>query len=331
MFKKDHVHRILIIQLQPFGDVLLNTSYLEAIRQHFPTAKLDFLVSKPYDSVLTNNPYINELVTFPKKKGFMYGIERVKLFFRIFARRYDLVVDQQCGTGSAQITFFSRAKYRLGYANRKWSWIYNLKGKPGKQRYTASQKFDILATIGIQEQPYELYYYIKPESIQKIDTWLQECNLDNKKLICLSPGSPVQRKKWNPASYAALADKIITDTDFEVILLWGPGEKEDVDLIANLMATQAIMALPTTYSDAAALLHHCALLLCNDGGLNHLAVTTHTPSLAFFGPTNPINWCPGSVFPIHQHLGSKDTYKKGDNSFGITPEMAYDKLREMLF
>ncbi len=147
---------ILIIQLGPFGDVLLNTSYFPTLRKKYPKAKIDFLVSKPYDSMLYNNPFLSEILTIPKAKGIMYVLQRIRTFIRIACRHYELVIDQQCGTGTGQICLLSFAKYRLGFENSKFAWTYNIKAKRGPKRYSASQKFDILVPLGIKEEPYKL-------------------------------------------------------------------------------------------------------------------------------------------------------------------------------
>jgi ADP-heptose:LPS heptosyltransferase len=329
-FQPSTVRSILIIQLEPFGDVLLNTSYLMVLKNHFPQAKIDFLVSQPYDSVLYKHPAISELITFRKLKGLSYTLERLRIFKVVRQRKYDLVIDQQCGTGSGQIVLFSSAKYRLGFIDSKWNWCYNLKAERGPKRYSASQKFDILHPLGIVEVPYELYYYIKDESITYIHDWLKEEQLMDKEIICFSPGSPDPRKIWSIQNYAQLADLILENSDYQIVILWAKNEKEDVVKMMNLMKMKAILAPKTNLNQAASLLKNCSLLICNDGGINHISVSTHTPSLAFYGPTDAQNWSPSSVFPNHASLGNLAKYKAGDNSFGITVEEAYYKVKELL-
>ena len=57
------IKRILIVQYQPFGDVLLNTGYFPALRKKFPDAKIDYLIKEKYKIVLENNPFLDELIT----------------------------------------------------------------------------------------------------------------------------------------------------------------------------------------------------------------------------------------------------------------------------
>jgi ADP-heptose:LPS heptosyltransferase len=329
-FNPAKIKSILIIQLSPFGDVLLNTSYLNALRNKFPTAKIDFLVSEPYNSVLYKHPALSELVTFKKKKGSAYAWERLKVFVRVMLRRYDLVIDQQAGTGSGQVVLFSLAKYRLGFEDSRFAPIYNLVARRGVVRYSASQKFDLLVPLGIKEEPYKLYYYIKDESIAYIDKWLAEVKLEDRGFICFSPGSPAQRKIWDLKLFAELADRLQENTGLPIVILWALDEKADAETMLNHMKNKAFFAPPTSLNEAAAMLKRAKLLVCNDGGMNHISVATETPSLAMFGPTLPIYWCPGPVFKNHASLSHPHAYDPKDKSFGITVEEAYTKAMKLL-
>ena len=329
MIKHSEISKILIIQLRPFGDVLLTTSYLSAIRKKYPAAQIDFLVSRPYDSILINNPYIDHVVKLKKHKGLKYLVSRLSLFMKIRKRKYDLVINQQNGTGSAQICFLSGAKYRLGYADSKNRYAHNLHAERGKPRYAASRKFDIISPLGIQEDKYSLYYYISPESSSYVESWFKKNNLISD-VICFSPGSPVKKKQWDLNSYAETADRIVRDLKLPVVFLWAPDELEDVKQIMSKMKEDAILAPPTTFNQAAAFLKNVTLLICNDGGLNHLSVATDTPSLAVFGNTDPVSWSPQSTFDNHFHLFNKNFVKLSNSTFGITPDEVIEKVKTIL-
>lgn len=325
----NHIKKILIIQYKPFGDVLLNTGYLQALRDKFSDARIDFLVQQPYHHILYKNPFLDDLITFPSMDGMGCLNERIKLINLIRKKKYDLIIDQIRGTGSALISLFGGAKYRLGYSKKRFAFIYNIKADKIVRRYSAGMKFDLLKPLGIVEKPYQLFYFIKPESIRYIVAWLEEMKLGKEKIICFSPGSPVPRKQWQLSSYARLADLILEKTKFSVVLLWGPGEKKDVETIAMLMSNNAIVALPTDFNQAAAMIKRSQLLVCNDGGINHLSVAVGTPSLAIFGSTSPVKWGPVN-FEGHYVLHNPDVDSRHDKTFGISPEMAFAKVNKIL-
>jgi ADP-heptose:LPS heptosyltransferase len=324
----EQIQRILIIQIRPFGDVLLNTGYLPFLRKKLPRARIDFLAKHPFDSVLANNPHIDDVVVFGKSQSHGYWLDKLRLMFFVRRQRYDVIIDQIQGTTSAQIVMFSRAKYRIAAEGKKWSWLYNIR-VPQAARYSGSMKFDLLKPLGIREAPYRLHYHVQPQSVAYIQEWLAQANPGNDEFICISPGSPRIKKKWGAACFAALGDLILKNTDRKVVLLWGPHETEDLERVQAAMTLRPLIAPATSYNQAAALLKASELLVCNDGGLNHLSVATGTPSLAVFGGTSPKFWSPQAVFPNHYHLANADWDGRSDD-FGITPEAVFNKIQVAL-
>ena len=321
----DRIRRLLIIQIRPFGDVLLNTAYLPFLRRRMPDARLDFLVKHPYETILAENPNIDNLIVFKQTDQSFPAQAKIKLFRKVYGQRYDLIIDQLQGTTSAQIAFFSRAKYRIASTQVRWRSLYNIRVPYKAQRYSASMKFDLLQPLGIEEVPYQLHYTVKTDSKKYIWKWIQKQKLEHEKLICISPGSPRIKKKWSAKCYAQLGDLILENTDRKVVLLWGPNEKPDVEKVSANMQKRPLIAPATDYNQAAAMLQVCELLICNDGGLNHLSVATDTPSLAIFGNTSPKTWSPQGLFPNHYHLYNPEGVQARDNRFGISPEDVFQK------
>lgn len=325
----NEIKRILIIQYQPFGDVLLNTGYLPFLREKFKDAKIDFLVREPYQKAISENPWLDELVTFKNGEGFNYFVKRLQLIKKIRNRKYDLIIDQIRNTGSAQITLFSGAKYKLGFINQRWRSIYNLRPKRGPLRYYSAMKFDTLAPLGITEQPHKVFFSINEDSNSYVDNWINESGLQKDKLICFSPGSPIKLKKWSVESYARLADYFQKNGAYKVVLMWAPNEKKDVEYVASLMQTKPYIAPATTFNQAAAMLKRCKLLVCNDGGLNHLSVATETPSIAFFGKHKPERWNP-EIFKGHIAFYNEESNPERDATLGIEVEDVFNKATTLL-
>ncbi len=322
------INKILIIQYEPWGDVLINTALFPSIRNKFPNAQIEYLVRKPFHLVLNHNPFLDDIIIFEKRKGLQYFFDRIKLIAKIRKQKYDLIIDQIRGSGSAQIVFFSGAKYRLGLKRRRWNFVYNVKSTVVALRYSASMKFDLLKPLGIKEEKYKLFYHIEEKSIAYIDSWIKNKKLEDESIIILSPGSPVPRKQWSLDNYSKLADLLI-DAGYKVVLLWGPGEENDVNIIKKKMQQTPIVAPPTNFNQAAAMLAKSKILICNDGGINHLCASVGTPSLAIFGSTEPKKWNPSNLGP-HHYLHNPNVNSRVDKTFGITPEEAFEKAKSIL-
>jgi len=328
------IKKILIIQYKPFGDILLNTGYFPALRNKFPDAQIDYLIQKPYKTLLEENSCIDNLLLMKKKKKnglnyIPYLMERLRVMWLVRRRKYDVIIDQLRGTGSAQITMTSGAKYKLGWKLKRWNWVYNYAVPRDNIRYYSRLKFDVLAPLGIDEVEHNIYYKVKDESKSKISNWLEEKGLKDKNFVVFSPGTPVIYKQWSLDYYAVLADKIQTENKLPVVLLWGPGEKEDVNYIISKMKTEPILALPTIFNEAAALLQKAKIFVGNDGGINHVSISQRTPSLAIFGPhSNPKKWQAWHK-KEHLYIRNYDCTDRNDRTLCLSSEKVYEKFQEL--
>lgn len=335
------IKKILIVQQKPFGDILLNTGYFKELRRNFPKCQIDYLIQRPFKTILDGNPHLDNLLLMDKpQKGWRYFIPYIKVIRQIRKEKYDLVIDQLRGTSSARIVFFSGIKYRLGHKLKpkvrmglkfnRWNWLYNLKVPRGNVRYYSRFKFDLLAPLGIVEVEHNTQYFVTDDSFRYIENWLLKNGLFEEQLIAFSPGTPVRKKQWRLDHYAQLGDLIVKNLNYKIVVLWGPGEKEDAEFIINNMHVDALLAPSTTFNQAGAFLKKMKVLICNDGGINHLAVSLDVPSISIFGAkSTPDKWCAWHK-PQYIYLKDWDFTDLNDNSFNIKPELVYQKLIDHL-
>ncbi len=317
----EKIKKICVIQLQPFGDVFLTTSYFGALKKRFPHAEIVFLTKAPYHKVLRDHPLIDRIISIPKKSGFAYGIQRIQTWIQMFTERFDIVIDQQYMLSSQQLCLASCAKYRVGYVRerRNIPLAYNVKVGPKEGTdmiYSATAKFDIVEPLGIALELYELFLSIAPQEQTKIDNWIAN-ELNNRPFVLFSPGSTAVYKKWGAQGFATVADHFAS-REMTPVFIWGPGEEADVESVRSLMKEKSIVALPTTIPEGVALLKRAKLFVTNDGGINHLAIPAKVPTIAMFGNTFPGNWSPAGTFNTHHHFynPSRD---KDDPLWGINP------------
>ena len=328
----DSIHRILIIQQKPFGDILLNTGYLPELRRHFPEARIDYLIQRPYISVLKDNPHLDNLIIMekPHGRGPRYYLAQFKAAFRVRNLAYDLIIDQLRGTSSARIVMLSGAPYRLGWIKKRWNILYNIQVPQAEIRYKSFYKFDLLAPLGIKTKDHGLEYKIKKSSLKSIESWLSATGLEPGKFIVISPGTPIRGKQWYLDGYVQVGNRIVNQSDFSLVLLWGPHEKKDSEYIQARMHAKSVLAPPTTFNEAGALLRSAKMLITNDGGINHLAVSQGTPSISIFGPlSSPLKWCAWHR-KEYMYLKDWDFRNRSDNTFNVTPDQVFQKFLELL-
>lgn len=331
VFNKSDVSKILVIQFRPFGDVLMATSYLAALREAFPQAQIDFLVFKPYDLILKNNPYISHVITWRKIANPTFIFHWIIFLWRLRRERYDLVIDQHFGTGSAEVVAAVGAKYRLGWRHSRFKCLYNLVATRGKPIYNAVRNLNMLKPLGIEVNEPVLFYHIDKESEELATRWIAEKQLNPQKLIMFSPGCKIPSRQWSRDRYSRLARILTEKHGYSVVVLWAPNEEDDARYVVNTANyPNVLLAPPTTLNEGAAFVKNSLLLVCNTCGLMHIGVATGAKTLTIFGPTKPDQWTAQGLIPGHCHLHNPEGIKEEKNGFGITPEMVADKVCEML-
>lgn len=284
------IKKILIIKLRGIGDVVLSTVVLDNLLNFFPEAKIDYLTDKPSAAWLKGLSQVNSVLTYPKS-GI---IKKLGLIAEIRKRKYDIVFDFYSNPSTAQITFLSGAKYRIGFPYRGRKYAYNLYGPQERGKYHAAElHLEVLKSVGIpaDDNP-RLHFYFGKEDERFAEEFLERNNLNGKIFAGISPTGGWQSKRCPPEKLAELARALNKKYDIPLLILWGPSEYEDAIRIKETVGDDAYLAPPTTIEQMAALMKKCAFIVANDSGPMHISTAIDTPALSLHGPTNPLHQGP---------------------------------------
>ena len=94
-------------------------------------------------------------------------------------------------------------------------------------------------------------------------------------------------KRWPAEKFSGIADKLIDELRAKVIIMGDSSENELCREVAGLMRNKAFSACgETTLPEFAALCGLSRLIICNDGGPLHVAVSRGVPTVSLFGPVD---------------------------------------------
>ncbi len=114
-------------------------------------------------------------------------------------------------------------------------------------------------------------------------------------ILAVHPGSArtMKFKRWDAAGFAAVALRLKSDYDMEVICIGGPDDRHACDLFVKAMHEETTdYCCKTSIIETASLIKNAALLLCNDTAMVHLAGYLGTAVTAVYGPTDPARYGP---------------------------------------
>jgi heptosyltransferase-2 len=275
------MQKILIIQTAFIGDVILATPLIGNLKTQFPDAKIDFLVKNGNQSLLRNDPNLNEILVFDKKKKVASLLE---LLIKIRAKKYDIVINLHRFASSGILTFLSGAKQKLGFKKNPFSFAYtqSFPHEIGNGKHEVDRNLELIKhlTSSLNRQP-KLYPSI--EDFEAVKTY----QIEN--YYCLAPASVWFTKQAPKEIWLKLIAKLTVENS-TIYLLGGPDDRGLCEEIKAKTNSEKVINLAGKLSlmQSAALMKNARRNFVNDSGPLHLASAINAPVTAFFCSTSPL-------------------------------------------
>lgn len=302
-------NRILIINPFGIGDVLFSTPLVSVIKVLFPNSYIGYICNIKTAPILMSNPQIDEVFVFERGDyRFLWKKSKIKAIVKFFGfwqeiagKKFDVVFDISLGKEYAFFCWLSGIKKRIGfdYKNRG-RFLTNrflfsgFSDKPIAEYYLDLIK-PVLKNYKLDFSKLELVLIPQPKDIAYIDKYLKEAGVNEQDiLIGIAPGGGASfgaknqdRRRWMPERFRELAERIMERCHAKVILIWGGYEEEQLAIdISRGLHIKPLLAPKTTIMEMAALMKRCKIVVCNDSGLLHVAVSQNVPTISMFGPAN---------------------------------------------
>lgn len=332
------VPRILIIRLSAIGDVVRALPALAALRRRFPHAQIDWAVESKAAAIVEDHPDLDLCHVFERRRR---GDGRVGGFFAFlrFIRRqsYDVTVDFHGIFKSGLISLCSRAPQRFGFASPRSremsSFFYTDRVSLPSMRLNRVDENRLLCEA-LGAAPHEAVDAVVsvPEAAQaEVDAFFDTTFDGSKRVVAIHPAVERESKQWPLASYAALADLLLADGRFEVVITWGPDQRAMAEAVAARAKRKPLVAPETPdLKHYAWLIHRCALYVGGDTGPMHMAAAMGTSVVAIFGGTDPAKHAPVGAPARVLYAGPEPPPRRVSTRAAqeylarITPEMVYD-------
>ncbi|HJT57229.1 MAG TPA: glycosyltransferase family 9 protein [Ktedonobacteraceae bacterium] len=308
--------RILVVKLATIGDLLLATPALRALRETYPRATIDLLVTPSSARLLDNWNVIDHIIVLDKYL-FDYGLQILRnprdlarlrpLWQQLRAGHYDAVLLLHHLTlpfGRLKHQLLMRAtgaKWRVGLDNGH-GWFLNVRVKDNGfgAMHEADYNLAVARAVGAVTKDKRLTVplseadYIQARQLVYGD---EAPDIVQHPIIAVHAGSGgySTARRWAPEKFAQLADTLFQGVGGQLLLLGGPEEVELNQRIRGMMRSDMPvrnLAGKGNIQLAAAVLEQADLFVGNDAGLMHLAIAMDTPTVAIFGLSNWKAWGP---------------------------------------
>jgi len=161
----------------------------------------------------------------------------------------------------------------------------------GERRHVSRHLLDTLAALGpVPADLPPVRLRVAPEAREWARAWLGACGVNAGQAIVLHPGAGSVAKVWS--GFGALARRLVARRQ-PVVVIGGPADGPVLDGLQRTGALQGThVLLDSPLPQLAALVAAARVFVGNDSGPTHLAAAVGCPTLALFGPSDPLVWAP---------------------------------------
>ena len=285
--------RILVAVTLRIGDVLLSTPLIRSLRLAWPQAEIDVLVLKNTEGILLSNPDIHRVITIPARPGFW---EHLRLIFRLF-RRYDLALTPLMGDRSTLYVWLA-GKTRIGMqdGSSKHHWKQRLLSNwavyDHTETHTVLSNLLLDDLLGIQ-RCYEVVVRWNASDEKSVAAALQ-IDMASTKYAVLHMSPKFHYKMWHREGWIELA--VWLEKNGIRSILTGSGDPDEMAYVEQIFLSMPPgtinMAGKLSLAESAVLISRANCYVGPDTALTHMAAALGSPTVALFGPSNPVKWGP---------------------------------------
>ncbi len=304
--------KILVVTPNWIGDVLFTFPFLAALKESYPAAEIICWTAPRCVEVLRNQPLVDGLLVYDERKE-RGVLAQWKFMASLRRKKIDAVFLLHRSMTRLLLCALAGIPKRIGYANRKQSWLLTDPLWPGNVGATRRARLSAKPRVAptgrqewLQHGKHKVEYFLdlarfagmkihRPwyqfHLVEKTKKWAQEelslLGLRDKPFVVIQPGANWELKRWSAENFSKLLNCFI-NKQIPVIVT---GNKADESLI-NRIAGNDRRGVWTLYGkngleELAGIFQRASLVVTNDTGPMHLASAVGTPVVTLFGPTQP--------------------------------------------
>ncbi len=284
-----NVNTILVTFLMQLGDLILTTPFLTALRKAAPQAKITYLIDEKWLDIVSCNPDVDNIITLDRKGKDKSFSALWKYSKKLQKEKFDLVINLNPSERCSFIAGFSGGKYKTGSAPSLFKLLFDKTLPLDRTVHAADMYLKILNSFGIDDLSNDGLKIIPSEkSILEADALLKKKGIaNNDKLIGFNIGSASAIKCWLPERFAKVADYVAM-RGYTPVFFGSASEMNAVKETVNQMTCNPIIVTgELSIGGLVATLAKMKLLITNDSGPMHIAVSQKVPVVAIFGPSKP--------------------------------------------
>lgn len=323
--------KILIVRLRSLGDLVLETPAIAALKGWRPDLNISVLVEPRFAAALEGNPAVSELILSDGSLRSAFNLRR---------RKFPIIFNQHGGPRSAILTGVSAARWRVGWKDFQYSFVYNVPVPDALEFYgrrdvhTVEHRLSQFYWTGLPRGP------IPPTQVFAQDD--AKASLQNKlakqgialqePYTVLQPGARLAGMRWPVSRFAELAAWLRSKYGIASVVNCGIQDREIAADVRQYMQG-SLVPEGLSLRELIALIGGAQLFVGSDSGPAHVAAALQRPTVVIFSLTDPAQWGPLHGQGRTVSTGASFKHPRGDKALVLAQprsigEISTDEVRE---
>lgn len=307
--RPERLRRILVIKFFGMGSIILTGSPLRHLKRVDPDIQVTYLTFASNVDVVGRLSIADEVLSIDSHSAIGFLRDSLTVLRKIRAAHFDAVIDFEFFSKfSTLLSALSGAPIRGGFSlPTRWRQAILTHWKAIDKHEHVSASFAALAAT-VTRHPYAptpVQFAITGEERSRIANRFGEVG-GQRIVINVNTGATFLERRWKKERFAAVIDALTNETGIQCILTGSSGERTYVQSVIACTSRpdHCINAAgELTPGEFGALLQSASLFLSSDSGPVHLAALLDTPSIALYGPEDPVFYRPLSANSIVFYKG----------------------------
>lgn len=305
--------RILAVRLDHFGDVMMVTPALAAIRAHRPEAHLAIWCSPSGVAAAEASGLIDE--TLPYKAPWMKHAAPDSLdrgIQQLSAGQFDAAVIftscTQSALPAAMACLIAGIPLRLAHSREQpyqllTNWVRDNDVVGDNMRHEVQRQLDLVATLGWAPPHDRLRFVVDPTHEDSALAQLRACGLpEGATYVVMHPGATAPSRRYPAERFGTVADTLSHLKGLHTVFTGSMDDREFVLRAQKSMRSPFIdLSNALSLGELGGVIANASLLVSNNTGPAHLAAAVGTPVVDLYALTNPQHTPWKSVAKVLSH------------------------------
>ncbi|MDY0140475.1 MAG: glycosyltransferase family 9 protein [Bacteroidales bacterium] len=294
---------IAVCKFKGMGSIIQSTPMLQALRKKFPSAEIIYVSSKSNEAFLKKINLIDTVVVVDDSGLFKFIWTNFSALFFLIKKHPEVYFDLEIYSDYSTIfTTFSLSKNRIGFYLRSSTFRMGI--------YTHMMFFN--TRVPVSKAYLQLSKILDCETEDLSLYNFASKGLQPKKLsdnyIVINPNASDLRleRRWGKQNFIDLISYMLDKyQELDILLIGSKDEIEYTGEISKEFSNKRLIDTSgkTSLDELISIIANAKLMITNDTGPMHIAFSSNTPVICFFGPCSPEQYgISKNAYPIYKPI-----------------------------